>query len=143
MAADGDASKRTLISARVRHLPGRDQRELVQEALGVLHNADDGLAALGPRVAHGDVELGRQPGGDGDLIGPGRVAPREELQHRAAVGPVGVLGPELIRLVGAGNAEGLVLNDLDPTEALLERGDLRLHMREGDRRCLATWARTG
>ena len=53
---------------RVRHLPGRDQRELVEQALGVLHDADDGLAALGPRVTHPQVELGRQPGGDGDLV---------------------------------------------------------------------------
>ena len=35
---------------RVRHLTGRDQRELVQQALGILDDADDRLPALRPRV---------------------------------------------------------------------------------------------
>ena len=41
----------------LRHLAGRDQRELVEQALRVLHDADDGLAALRPRVADAQVEL--------------------------------------------------------------------------------------
>ena len=50
-ASTPGASKRTSIVRRVRHLPRRDQRELVEQALGVLHDADDRLAALGDHVS--------------------------------------------------------------------------------------------
>ena len=50
--------------------PGGHQGELVEQALGVLHDADDGLAAVGPGVADLEVELGRQPGRERDLVRP-------------------------------------------------------------------------
>ena len=112
---------------RVRHLPRGDQRELVEQALRVLHDADDRLAALGPGVAHAEVELGRHARGEGDLVRPGRVVPGEQLEHRPAVGAVRVLGPKLVRLGAAGDVERLVLDDLDRAEAVLQRGDLGVH----------------
>ena len=48
--------------SRVRHLPRRDQGELVQQALGVLHYADDGLPALRPGVAHRELSSEASPG---------------------------------------------------------------------------------
>src|ERR1700722_9646924 len=82
------------------------------------------------------MELGRQPGGDGNLVGTGRVAAREKLQHRAGKGSVRILGAELIGLVGARHIERLVLNDLHPAVVLFQRGYLILHVRERDPGCL-------
>ena len=50
--------------------------------------------------------------------------PGEQLEHRPAVGAVRVLGPKIVGLGAAGDMEGLVLNDLDRAEAVLQRGDL-------------------
>ena len=130
-------SKRTLTCRRVCHLARRDERELVEQALRVLHNADDGLAALGPGVALPEVELGRQPGGKGDLVVPGRVVPGEQLKHRSAVGSVGILGPQLICLRRAGDGERLVGDDFHGADGVLDRGDVRLHRGEAGRRGLA------
>ena len=56
---------------RVRHLPRRNQGELVEQALGILHDADHRLAALGrPGVAHPEIEVGGQPRSEGDLVRP-------------------------------------------------------------------------
>ena len=80
-----------------------------------------------PGVAHPQVELGRQPRSEGDLVRPGRVVPREQLEHRPAVGAVRVLGAKFVGLGAAGDMECLVLDHLDRAEAVLERGDLGVH----------------
>ena len=122
---------------RVRDLARRDERELVEQALGILHNADDCLAALGPGVADPQVELRGQPGRERDLIGPGRIVPGEQLQHRPAVGALRVLGTELIRLRRARDAEGLVGDDLHRAEATRQQCGLGRHVRRAVRRRLA------
>ncbi len=122
---------------RVRHLAGRDERELVEQALGVLHDADDGFAALGPGVPDPLTKLGGQARREGDLIRPSRVVPREQLQHRPPIGAIGVLGPELVRLRRAGHSERLVGDDLHSADGVLDLGDLSLHTSGAVRRRLA------
>ena len=56
------------------------ERELVKQALRVLHNADD--LALdttdAPAAADREVEVRSEAARDGDLVSAGRVAPRDE-----------------------------------------------------------------
>ena len=102
-------------SGGIRHLPGCDERELVEEALGVLDDAHHLAldAADPPGVSHPQVERRRDAAGHGDLVGTGRVVPGDEGEHRTAEGSVRVLRPELIGVDRSGDGQRLVLDHLD------------------------------
>jgi hypothetical protein len=75
----------------------RRQGELVVQVAGVLDQSHDGSRAAVERehAADADLEGRRHRVGHRDLAGGDRVAALPERQHRRAVRPVRVLGPEL------------------------------------------------
>jgi hypothetical protein len=108
------------------HLPRCDERELVEQALGVLHGADDPMldAADGPGVTELQMERRGHAARHGDLFSGRRVVPGDEREHRATEGPVRILGAELERVDRAGDRHGLVLDHLDAPEEMPEVRDL-------------------
>ena len=78
---------------RVLHLPRCDECELVEQALGVLDDADHLAldATDAPGASHRQVERRRDAARHGDLVGAGRVAPGDEREHRTAEGSVRIL----------------------------------------------------
>ena len=121
----------------IRHLSGCDERELVEEALRVLDDADD--LALdttdAPAAADREVEVGGDAARHGDLARARRVAPGDEREHRTAEGPVRVLRTELIGVDRSRDRQRLVLDHLDAAEAVLQARDdacrVRVIGREG------------
>ena len=111
---------------RRRDLTRKDEGELVEEALGVLDRADDVTLdpAHLPEVSDLQVELGRHAARHGDLVRRGRVAARDERDHRAAEGSVRLLCPQLERTDGTRDGHRLVLDDLDGAEAAFDARDL-------------------
>ena len=107
-----------------------NQGELVEEALGILHEADHGFAPLRPGVTDLEVELRRQAGRERDLVRALGVVTGEQLEHRRSEGAVRILRPELVRLAGTGDTERLILHDLYPTNVPLERCDVCLGVRQ-------------
>ena len=93
------ASNSAVIPVGILHLPGYDERELVEEALRVLDDADDPAldATDAPAAADREVEVGGDAARHGDLARARRVAPGDEREHRAAERPVRVLRTELDR----------------------------------------------
>ena len=124
---DGDLGRRGDLT---RH----DEGELIQQALRVLHDADD-LAGLGvlpalvPHVTDLEVEGGGHAIGHGHLARPGRVVAGDQGEHRNAERPVRILGAQVVGVDRAGDGDGLVLDDVDAAEALLQRGDLAGQLR--------------
>ena len=102
-------------------LAGRDQRELVQQALRILDDTHHtpGCPTLVPDVPNLEVEGGGQTIGHRHLTRAGGVAPGNQRQHRRSVRPTGTLRSELIGVNRAGDSQGLVLNDVDVAEAVL------------------------
>ena len=119
------------------HLPGCDERELVEEALRVLHDADHLAldAADSPGGSHRKVERRRDAARHGDLVGARRVVPGDEREHRTAEGSVRVLRTELIGVDRSRDRLRLVLDHLDAAEAVLQARDdarrVRVVGREG------------
>jgi hypothetical protein len=72
------------------------QRELVQQVRGILNQTDDapGVAVLVPEVTDPQVEQGRHLVAHPDLVRTGRVAARDEGEHRLPVGAAWVLGAQ-------------------------------------------------
>jgi hypothetical protein len=110
-----------------------DEGELSEQALRVLDDADDlaGLAALPPDVPDLEAEGRRQARGHRDLAGIGRVVPAEQREHRLPERAAGVLGAQFVGVDGAGNGDGLVLDNVDAAKAMLQRGDLGGQVRSG------------
>ena len=121
------------------HLPGPNEGELVEEVLRVLHDADDPAryAALAPGLPGLQVEVRRDTTGHRRLVGCGREMPGDQGEHRLAEGAVGVLGAQLVGIDRTWDGDGLVLDDVDLAEAVLQGGDLggeaRIGTREGGR----------
>ncbi len=113
------------------HLPRCDERELVEEALRVLDDADDPALGTtdGPGVTNLQVERRSHPARHGDLARAHRVAPGDECKHGAAERSVRILGAELERVDRAGDRHRLVLDHLDAAEAMLEVSDVARHVR--------------
>ena len=131
------ASNNAVTPVGICHLSGRDERELVEEALGVLDDADDLAldATDAPAVADREVEVRGEAARDRDLARARRVAPGDEREHRTAEGPVRVLRTELIGVDRSRDRLRLVLDHLDAAEAVLQARDdarrVRVVAREG------------
>ena len=112
---------------RVLHLPGCDERELVEEALRVLDDADDPAldATDAPGGSHRKVERRRHAARHGDLVGARRVVTGDEREHRTAEGSVRVLRAELIGVDRSRDRQRLVLDHLDGAGVLQPRDDAR------------------
>ena len=112
-------------SRRVLHLPGREKRELVEEALWVLDDADDlALDTIdAPAAADREMEVGNETACDSDLARARREVPGDEREHRTAEGSVWVLRAELIGVDRSRYRQGLVLDHLDAAEAMLQARD--------------------
>ncbi|MHB1782849.1 MAG: hypothetical protein ACYCTE_09195 [Acidimicrobiales bacterium] len=80
-----------------RQLSRRDERELVEEALGVLDDAYHPAPGVSdaPRVPDLQVKRRGHATRDGDLVRAGRVVPGDEREHRAAECSVWILGADL------------------------------------------------
>src|ERR1022692_496905 len=103
---------------------------IVSGLTALTEDADDpGATALVPDAAGPEVEGRRHAVGDGTLAGAGRVVPGDQGQHRLPERPAGVLGAQVVGVDRAGDGDGLVLDDVDAAEAVLERGNLGGQMR--------------
>ncbi len=103
-----------------------DEGELVHQILRVLHDASDppGGAAGAPEVTDREMEGGCHPAGDRHLGRAGRVVPADQGEHRLAIRAARVLRAQVEGVDGAGDRDGLVLDDVHPAEAVLQGGDL-------------------
>ena len=119
--------------ARRGDLARDDEGELVQQALRVLHDAGDpaGRAAGAPEVTDPETEGGRHPAGHRHLARAGRVVPADQGEHRLAVRAARVLRAQVEGVDRAGDGDGLVLDHVDPAEAVPQRGDLAGQVRVG------------
>ena len=110
-----------------------DEGELVHQALRVLHDPGDppGRPVLAPQAAHREVEGGGHAAGHRHLARTGRVVPADQGEHGLAVRPVRVLRAQVVGVDRAGDGDGLVLDHVDPAEAVPQRGDLAGQVRVG------------
>ena len=116
-----------------------DEGELVEQALGVLRRCRPrcaGRAVLVPDVTDLQVEVGGHTAGHRHLARRGRVVTRDERQHRLAERSVRVLGAQVVGVDRARNREGLVLDDVDLPEAMLQAARSRW---PGSGRIPGTW----
>ena len=100
--------------------------ELVQQALRVLDDAND-LAALPapvPYVPELEVEGGGHAAGHGHLARTGGIVPGEQGEHRLPERAVRILGPQVVGVDRARDGDGLVLDQIDAAETVLQRGNL-------------------
>ena len=116
---------------RLRHLPGRHQGKFVEQALGVLHYPDDSseLSRLVPDVTDLEVQGGRNATRQGHLARTDGVLPAHQREHGLTEGSPGVLGAQIVGTDGAGDAERLVLDDIDLMEALLHLCNIATQLR--------------
>ena len=109
-------------SHRVLHLPRCNEGELVEEALGVLDDANHLALDAGdsPGGSHPQVERQRNAARHRHLVGARREVSGNEREHRPAEGSVRVLRTELIGVDRSRDRQRLIFDHLDATEAVLE-----------------------
>jgi hypothetical protein len=108
-------------------LPGRDERELVEQVEWVLDQTDDAKrpAALVPHAPDMQAEVLRHAAGHRNLAGTRGEAARVEAHRHVAEGPVRILGPDVDGGHRAGNRDLLVVDDLRSAEPMPDGGDVR------------------
>lgn len=113
------------------HLPRWDERELVQEVLGVLDDAHHvpGHPGVMPDASHVQTERGGHAARDGHLVGCVRVAPAGQVQHRSAVGARRILGPQVVGGDRSRDGEHLVVDHVDRADPVPDGCDGRRELR--------------
>ena len=113
-------------------LTGRYQRELIQQVARVLDDAgNQPCPAVGvPGAPDLDAIQRRDGAGHGHLPGAGRVAPGDQGEQRAAVGPGRILGPQPDGRSGA-TGEALILDHVRRPVLPLDPGDIGRQVRIG------------
>ncbi len=101
-------------------LARHDEGELVQQALRVLDDPGDppGRPVLAPEVAHFEAEGGGHAAGHRHLAGARRIVPADQGEHGLPERAPRVLRAQVVGADRAGDGDSLVLDDVDPAEAV-------------------------